>query len=399
MARPKKYNLQYFPLDVNFFEDHKILMIEEDFGLKGGYIALRLLAMIYEQGYYLEWKDKFEVSVARRLGNGFSGAFVMDVLKSCMKHEFFDRTLFDGHVVLSSRGIQKRWLMVMTQLRRKPEINSAFWLIDSEEMPVSSEETTAPSAFSTQKESKVNERKLKKRKSKHSDNGSVVPAEPSPQPIKEKFQKKKFVEPTRQEARIYFISLMGDPKKQKSWPVDKCEFEADKFIDHYISNGWVQGKGKKPIVDWKAAMRNWVRNGIDGTFSGTNTTVNGMNGHKNETMHAKSETKIQLPQVEKEINYRYERFLEGEQTIFNIEVTHYNFLKSRSLISFSDLEKENIKTMAVGYIKSESLSSDENNILKFMKLFGVIEFFKQQAASGNKTIFHADKKRTAEVAS
>lgn len=399
MARPHKYNLQYFPLDVNFFEDHKILLIEEDFALKGSYIALRLLAMIYEQGYYLEWKDKFEVTIARRLGNGISGALVMDVLKSCLKHEFFDRTLFDEHVVLSSKGIQKRWLMVMTQLRRKPEINSTFWLIDSEGTRVSSEETTSPATFSTQKESKGNKKKGKKSKSTVQTKGSVVPAEPSPQPIKEKFQKKKFVEPTRQEARIYFISLMGDPKKQKSWPADKCEFEADKFVDHYISNGWVQGKGKKPIVDWKAAMRNWVRNGIDGTFSGTSTAVNGTNGRKNETMHAKSEIKIQLPQVEKEINYRYERFLEGEQTIFNIEGAHYNFLKSKAMISFSDLEKENIKSMAVDYIKTESLSSDENNILKFMKLFGVIEFFKQQVSLNKKTVFHADKKRSAEVAS
>lgn len=34
------------------------------------------------------------------------------------------------------------------------------------------------------------------------------------------------------------------------------------FHDHYEANGWVQGKGCKPIVSWQAAVRTWERNGI-----------------------------------------------------------------------------------------------------------------------------------------
>ena len=33
--------------------------------------------------------------------------------------------------------------------------------------------------------------------------------------------------------------------------------EAEKFYYYYESNGWTQGKGK-PIVNWKAAARNWI---------------------------------------------------------------------------------------------------------------------------------------------
>ena len=29
------------------------------------------------------------------------------------------------------------------------------------------------------------------------------------------------------------------------------------FVDFYTANGWVQGKGQKPIRDWKACVRTW----------------------------------------------------------------------------------------------------------------------------------------------
>ena len=32
------------------------------------------------------------------------------------------------------------------------------------------------------------------------------------------------------------------------------------FIDHYETNGWVQGNGKKKVVCWKACVRTWEKN-------------------------------------------------------------------------------------------------------------------------------------------
>lgn len=163
MARPNKVNLQYFPLDVTFFEDHKVLMIEEEFGIKGGYIALRLMAMVYEQGYFIEWMNNQEVSIAKRVGNGITSALVVEVLKSCLKNNLFNKEIFTKKSILTSRGIQKRWLEVMELMRRKVIINESIWLVNSEETIISSEETHPPETFSTQKESKRN--KIKKSKS------------------------------------------------------------------------------------------------------------------------------------------------------------------------------------------------------------------------------------------
>ena len=36
------------------------------------------------------------------------------------------------------------------------------------------------------------------------------------------------------------------------------EIDAQAFVDHYDACGWVVGKNK-PMRDWKAAVRNWVR--------------------------------------------------------------------------------------------------------------------------------------------
>lgn len=35
---------------------------------------------------------------------------------------------------------------------------------------------------------------------------------------------------------------------------------AQQFFDHYEMIGWVYGKDRKPIKDWKAAVRTWARN-------------------------------------------------------------------------------------------------------------------------------------------
>lgn len=40
---------------------------------------------------------------------------------------------------------------------------------------------------------------------------------------------------------------------------DSANDEGNKFYDHFSSNGW-KVSGKAPMKDWKASVRNWVRN-------------------------------------------------------------------------------------------------------------------------------------------
>ncbi len=56
---------------------------------------------------------------------------------------------------------------------------------------------------------------------------------------------KKFVPPTLEELKAYCSER-------------KNSVDAERFLDYYQTNGWVQGKGK-PIKDWKACVRTWEK--------------------------------------------------------------------------------------------------------------------------------------------
>lgn len=63
---------------------------------------------------------------------------------------------------------------------------------------------------------------------------------------KTKAPSKRFTPPTLDEAASYF--------RERGCPL---ESEVEKFMDFYESKGWMVGKNK--MKDWKAAIRNWMK--------------------------------------------------------------------------------------------------------------------------------------------
>jgi hypothetical protein len=77
-------------------------------------------------------------------------------------------------------------------------------------------------------------------------NGSNENAAPIPyNNTVKKTSTNKFIRPTIEQVKLYC--------KEISFNLD-----ADKFCDHYDSNGWLVGKN--PMKDWKASIRTWKRN-------------------------------------------------------------------------------------------------------------------------------------------
>jgi len=67
---------------------------------------------------------------------------------------------------------------------------------------------------------------------------------PEPRTINQK-KRDRFTPPVLQEVEQYCLER-------------KNGIDAQKFLDYYTANGWIQGKGK-PVRDWKAAVRVWER--------------------------------------------------------------------------------------------------------------------------------------------
>jgi len=101
--------IDYFPLNVDFFNDDKIELIEGEFGLKGSTIAIRLLCKIYHEGYYYQWGDDECLLFAKKMGDGIVPGLVKEVVQRLVKRSFFDERLFNSFQILTSKGIQKRY--------------------------------------------------------------------------------------------------------------------------------------------------------------------------------------------------------------------------------------------------------------------------------------------------
>ncbi|WP_316270852.1 DUF4373 domain-containing protein [Claveliimonas bilis] len=132
LARLRKDGLNYFPLDVDFFDDEKIKILEARYGADGITLYLYLLCRIYRQGYYIQVNEDFEYLVSAELKMGADK--VKQVLTFLLSRSLFDNTLFQSDAVLTSAGIQKRWQIAKKEAARKTPIEvGRFWLLKREE--------------------------------------------------------------------------------------------------------------------------------------------------------------------------------------------------------------------------------------------------------------------------
>jgi len=129
MARKNKPGLDYFPLDVDFFEDDKIELISSEFGTKGESITIRLLCRIYRNGYFYQYGPDESLLFAKRVGNGITGALVDEVVQGLIKRSFFHKGVFDQFAILTSEGIQKRYLEAKERAKKLLMVRE-FTLID-----------------------------------------------------------------------------------------------------------------------------------------------------------------------------------------------------------------------------------------------------------------------------
>ena len=132
LARPRKDGLDYFPLDVDLFEDDKIKILKARYGADGIILYLYLLCRIYRQGYYMQVNEDFEYIISEDLK--MSPDKVKQVLTFLLSRSLFDHTLSQSDAVLTSAGIQKRFqLAVKERAKKNPIKTGRYWLLKKEE--------------------------------------------------------------------------------------------------------------------------------------------------------------------------------------------------------------------------------------------------------------------------
>ena len=125
-----KTGLDYFPLNVNFFDADKTQLISAHYGMKGENIMLRLLCKVYDAGYYYRFGEDELLLFTKRIGDGCRPDFVSEVLNELLGRDFFSKELFNKYQVLTSAGIQKRYFEA-TARRKRVEVYQHLLLVDT----------------------------------------------------------------------------------------------------------------------------------------------------------------------------------------------------------------------------------------------------------------------------
>ena len=151
MGRPPKQGLDYFPKDVDYYDDFKIMDLLHEYGPLGQTIYDIVVSMVYREGYYLEASlDMIVIKIIRIIGNRWikNKDLVIQVIHYCADLGLFDNDLLSQNVI-TSVGIQRRYQLVTVRNKVNKE---KYWLIDNEGQPL----LTAPKTLVSVTETPIN---------------------------------------------------------------------------------------------------------------------------------------------------------------------------------------------------------------------------------------------------
>ena len=249
MARPLKTKLDYFPADVDIFQDRNIKRLRRKFPEYGFIIYFYALTSIYrDKGYFYVWEKDSAFDFAYDLN--IEELDVDEIIKYCLELGLFDAKKFEEHSILTSRSIQQRWRKIVVESRRSETMIDKRYLLIREKnelIPAKinkiPEETSKTPLIPVKinkipeetQQSKVKESKVKERdiyipadfsNSQHSD---------SEEPLRD---------PPKKEEFMNYCTLHGFNPQYAEHLFDTCS-----------AHGWLAQKTRAPIADWKAYAR------------------------------------------------------------------------------------------------------------------------------------------------
>lgn len=176
MARPTAKGVEYFPLNVNFINDLKVRKLLLSCGAEAIAVLIYLLSTIYkDEGYYVEiHEDEIDLIA---LDVNVTPEFVLEVINKACEVRFFDVNLYNNFNILTSKGIQERYLKI-TERRKNSVVITQFNLVNVYNNSINVNNNSInvdnnPVNVYKSTQSKVKERKEKKRKVKSLSSDSV----------------------------------------------------------------------------------------------------------------------------------------------------------------------------------------------------------------------------------
>ena len=128
MARPVKEGLDYYPLNADFMSDIKVRRLIRSFGSKSIGVVIALLGMIYgDKGYYILLNDDVAFIISEQTLEDED--LVNQIINKLIEIEFFDKNLYEKHRVLTSKGIQKRFISA-TERRKDVNLITKYNLVN-----------------------------------------------------------------------------------------------------------------------------------------------------------------------------------------------------------------------------------------------------------------------------
>ena len=129
MARISKSGLDYFPLDVNFFQDRKVRRISNRHHAAGIAALTSLLCLIYkEKGFYVAWNQDTLFDISQEVC--CEEEEMQAIIDDCLSVGLFDTYIYKEYGILTSQAIQEQYHKIITDSRRKYKLPlEQFWLI------------------------------------------------------------------------------------------------------------------------------------------------------------------------------------------------------------------------------------------------------------------------------
>lgn len=137
MARPRKENLDYFPLDTDFFEDNKIRILKAKYGADGIAVYLYILCEIYHnKGYYTECDEDFVLIMSDYFN--FSEQKTTQILEYLVSRSLLVKSILSETVtVITAKSVQRRYQEAKKEIAKKAHrdiiVDDRIWLLKKEE--------------------------------------------------------------------------------------------------------------------------------------------------------------------------------------------------------------------------------------------------------------------------